>query len=122
VRGVDLHSLPDPRGKEPMTSKRREQVRAHLRRLFDEHDIREMPISAVWRLILQAEVYTDAEIEELCREAHLRLVARVLLADPVLRRRVTDEGRPALDDPFVQARLRHLIAKELEIEEEREGH
>ena len=36
-----------------MMPERREQVRAHLRRVFTEHDIREMPIADVWRLILK---------------------------------------------------------------------
>ena len=104
-----------------MTPERRQQARAHLRGLFGEHDIREMPMSSVWQLVLEAEVYTETEIDELCREAHRRLVARVLLSDAALSRRVEEEGRAALDDPFVLARLRHLIAQELAIEEGREG-
>src|SRR2546428_5094544 len=93
--------------------------RAQLGAVCREHA--QLPVSALWRLVLQAEIFTDTEIDELCREAEVRVVARVLLADLALRRRVEEEGRAALDDPFVQARLRHLVKADLETWDESEG-
>jgi hypothetical protein len=97
-----------------MMAKRRQQVRARLRRIFEEHDMRQMPMDDVWRLILQAEVYTDVEIKELCRQAHDRLVARVLLRDPALRRQAEALG---LDDPLVRIPVQQAIDEDLRAEE-----
>src|SRR2546428_2100454 len=85
--------------------------RAQLGAICREHA--QLPVSALWRLVLQAEIFTDTEIDELCREAEVRVVARVLLADLALRRRGGGEGRAALDDPVVAARLRQLVKADL---------
>ena len=87
-------------------------LRAQLRRVFHENDVTQMPVSTVWRLLLQAEVFTETEIDELCREAEVRVVARVLRANPGLRRRVEEEGGASLED------LRRAIEEDLDAREE----
>ena len=65
-----------------MTPERMAHVRAHFRRIFTEHDVTRMAVSAVWRLLLQAEVFTEAEIDELIREAGARGGFVEVHADP----------------------------------------
>ncbi len=97
-----------------MTPEQRTQLRAICR----EHA--GLTVTALWHLIRQAEVFTESEIDAFRREANRRLAARVVQADPALRRRFEDEGRAVLDDPFVRARLWQLIKKDLEAGEESE--
>ncbi len=94
---------------EPLTP-----LRARLHQLFQEHDIARMTMSEVWRLILESEVLDATEINELCREAEGRVIARVLKADPALRRRIEEEGGAALEEP------RRAIERDLDAWEERE--
>jgi hypothetical protein len=103
-----------------MTAEPLTLLRARLRKLFQEHDITGMTVSEVWRLTLESEVLDVTEVDEILHEAHVRLVARVLMGDPTLRRRVEIEGRAALEDPVVQARLQQLIEEHVEAGEESE--
>ncbi len=104
-----------------MTPERRQEVRAHLRRLFRERDITQMTVPAIWGFVVEEAVFSSEELDEIYAEAHDRLVAKVLLRDPDLRGLVKELG---FHDPLVRSRIQEAIdqdRKDLEAEDEREG-
>ncbi len=95
----------------PMTRDRRRHVRERLRRLFKERDVTRMSVSAIWALVIEEAVFSSEELDEIYAEAHDRLVARILLRNPALRRQVEEVG---LDDPLVRSQIQELIDRDRE--------
>ena len=103
-----------------MTPERHKHLSAQIRRIADERG-RAVTLSEMWRLVLQAEVFDQADLDEFAREEATRAIQRALQADPALRRRFQRDGLAALDDPLVRTRLLQLIEEDLARWEEGEG-
>ncbi len=103
-----------------MTPERQKHLRAHIRRIADEFG-RAATLSEMWRLVREAEVFDEEELDEFAREAGARAIERALQADTALRRRFEEAGPAAIEDPLVQARLRQLVEEDLTRWEEGEG-
>ncbi|SRR6266852_4369286 len=103
-----------------MTPERQKHLRARIRRIAYEFG-RADTLSEMWRLVREAEVFDEAELDEFARQEGTRAIERALQADTALRRRFEEEGLAALDDPFVKARLQQLVEEDLTRWEEGEG-